>query len=231
MPKEKLKTDLDKLMIFCNFDIKNCTQFPYSYNLKDGLFGSCLDLNIGSRNDYNSIIPGSVYAMNRALDGLYSFFYIGNAREISQNTLTNLITKGLSVRIFNQSETVLRLGNDIIASPGYCTTIRLIKTIKISMPQPYSDCQDLNSFSSDLFDRIKASNTAYRQSTCIEICLHEVMMKDCSCFFEWLPNIGTKLKACANKYEIQCGYNTFQRNIDQLNSICLDMCKIVLLAF
>lgn len=225
LPKEKLQTDLDKFMLSCTLGIKNCTKFPYAYYFKDQLYGSCLDLNKGVRNSDNSIVPGSMYEMNRATDGLNSFFYIGQAKERFQNTLSNAFAIGLIVKVYNQSDTVLSSGNEVIASPGYCTTIRLSKTIKTNMPEPYSRCQDLNTFSSDLFDRMKANNITYRQSACIEICLHEKLIKSCSCYFNWFAKLNVEVKACVNSSEFQCGYETFQNNIDQLSGLCLSQCN------
>lgn len=215
-------------MINCNLGTKSCTEYPYSYYYQD-LLGNCLVLNKGNRSSDNSIVPSSIYYVNRAGSGdaLSAFFYLGNWRKMSKNTLTAAYGIGLSVMIFNQTDTFINFNDEIFASPGYCTAIRLKKAVKFSIPEPYSRCQDLDSFSSDLYDRMKANNVSYKQDICIEICLHEVIIKNCSCRFESLPNIKANEKVCSTISEIQCGNKAFENNIDSLSTQCLSQCKFI----
>lgn len=226
VPKESLGVELNKFMISCTLGTRNCTEYPYSYKFQDSTAGYCLTVNEGTRGANNKIVPESIYQANRAgsVDGLWAFFYLGSSRRMFLNTLSIANGVGLGVRVFNQSESPVTFSSDILASPGYCTLIRVTKTVKISMPEPYSRCRDLNSFSSDLFNKMKAKNITYKQSVCIEMCFHNVIMANCSCATEWLANIGTNLSLCRSSIQADCAYTTYRNNIDLLSSQCLDQC-------
>lgn len=227
VPREKLKVDLNKFLFACALGAKNCTDFPYSYEYQDELVGNCLILNKGNRSSDNSVIPESVHRVNRAGSGdaLWSFFYLGNSRKMALNALSAVNGISIGVKIFNQSENLIDYHNEIPVSPGYCTLIRLSKRFKISMPYPYSRCQNLDSFSSDLFDRMKANNVIYTQSVCIELCLHDLIINECSCHTEWLPKLDTKFDRCINSTQIGCAYFTYMANIGFLSTKCLNICN------
>ena len=73
-------------------------------------------------------------------------------------------------------------------------------------PSPYSNCNDLTSYSSDLNDFIIESGRIYRQKDCLDLCIQKRIIKECKCFnLKYLP-LNNRTKPCFDPIELNCTY-------------------------
>ena len=56
------------------------------------------------------------------------------------------------------------------------------------VPSPHTECQDLASYSSDLYDFIIKSNRTYRQKDCFDLCMQQLVIEKCGCYFTAFDN-------------------------------------------
>jgi hypothetical protein len=90
------------------------------------------------------------------------------------------------------------------------------RTFLEKQPTPYSDCIELTTYSSELYDYIIASGRKYRQQDCFELCLQQKILKRCNCFWPDYQNLSTQLKSCSNLTEFGClGQQYFNFNLDE----------------
>ncbi len=85
--------------------------------------------------------------------------------------------------------------------------LSLERTFIQKEPQPYSDCIDLSSYSSQLFDYLIEANYSYRQSDCLDLCIQQNILSSCGCYFPRYPSLKTKMKPCLNLTEFNCSNN------------------------
>jgi hypothetical protein len=106
---------------------------------------------------------------------------------------------------------------------GQYNSIAVRKSITIKYPKPYSECADLNTYSSDLYDFItKHSNRTYRQRDCISLCKQKSIIKKCKCYSLEYPGgfvNDTTIGPCLNSKQSICIYNLNETNA--INS-CVD---------
>ena len=79
-------------------------------------------------------------------------------------------------------------------------------------PSPYSDCIDLKSYSSDLYDFIVGANLTYRQQDCFKLCIQRDIIVSCGCYSLEYPkltiiqtsNATNSTRACLTLSEYDC---------------------------
>ena len=60
-------------------------------------------------------------------------------------------------------------------------------------------------YSSELYDYIIKTGQIYRQQDCFNLCLQELALKNCQCYFTVYQNLNTTLRPCLNLSDIECG--------------------------
>ena len=92
------------------------------------------------------------------------------------------------------------------------------RTLLSRQPAPYSECIDLNSYSSKLFDSIIDSNYSYRQLDCIDLCMQEQIILACNCYDLRYPKLNEaqmSVEPCLNLTQYDCAdgeVNTFDKS-------------------
>jgi hypothetical protein len=106
------------------------------------------------------------------------------------------------------------------------TFISIKKTITKKYPSPYSDCIDLDSYKSDLYDYItKTQKKAYRQQDCFDLCQQKHIIDECKCYYTKYDDLGTGVRPCLNLTDLICvenSFNTFSLEACQKNSCPLE---------
>jgi len=97
------------------------------------------------------------------------------------------------------------------------TFISIKKTITKKYPSPYSDCIDLDSYKSDLYDYITSTQKkAYRQQDCVDLCQQKHIIDECKCYYTKYDDLGTGVRPCLNKTDYSCVENSFNNfNLDE----------------
>ena len=178
---------------FWSFDYGNCYTFNSGLNLTSQKINLKDAYKYGKGFGLNVVV--NLYDVNK---------YIGSD------------AKGLVVFVHNSS--FKPSSKEVFVKPGEVTHIQLERTFVEKQPSPYSECIDLNSYSSELYDYIINSGQKYRQQDCFELCLQQKFIKNCNCFFPGYQNLSTQLKPCLNQTEFLCG-------IEQNYNFNLDECK------
>ena len=71
----------------------------------------------------------------------------------------------------------------VYVKPGESSYIGVKRTFVNNVPSPYTDCHDLTTYSSELYDFIVSSNRTYRQKNCFELCTQQLIMEECGCYY------------------------------------------------
>jgi hypothetical protein len=77
------------------------------------------------------------------------------------------------------------------------------KTISIALPDPYSDCLDVNNLQSPIFDEFRRQGKRYQQTACYELCKQLTIIDKCGCASIEVPNINNT-RVCNQREEIDC---------------------------
>ena len=88
-------------------------------------------------------------------------------------------------------------------------------------PLPYSECIDLKSFDSILYQSIIKAKKAYRQSDCFDLCFQKNVIENCGCYYLQYPKLMDP-KPCLTTDELLCASNQRIRFIEtNLNKQCI----------
>jgi hypothetical protein len=110
--------------------------------------------------------------------------------------------KGLVVFIHNSR---FKPTEAIFVEPGKNTYIGVKREVTQKYPSPYSDCIDLDSYKSDLYDYItKTQKKAYRQQDCFELCIQKEIINNCECYYTKYDDLNTNVTACLNQVNFYC---------------------------
>jgi hypothetical protein len=174
------------------YDYGNCWQFNSGLNtrksnLKEAYNGVDfgLDLRVSLRDIENKYL-----SLGNVLSGLVVFIHNNSFRP-------NSIEKA---QVYVESEKK--------------TFIGVKRIFNFKLPQPYSQCIDLNGYSSELYDLI-TSNRTYRQSDCFKLCRQKFYIEKCGCnALNDIINVNNNVKLCSNLSEQTCSdsiYFSFSR--------------------
>ena len=145
---------------YFSYDFGNCWQFNTGYNYTN----SPISLLYQSAE-------GSEYGLTLMLGPW-----------INLNKYFSSFSDGLVVFVHNQSHPPSS-SSAIRIETGKETNIALGRTFTHNQASPYTECQDLSSFSSELYNLVKQSNYSYRQSDCFDLCLQKNIINSCGCYY------------------------------------------------
>lgn len=166
--KPKTAYSLDEILIFCEFNSKNCTSSEFFVKYIDLQYGDCYRFN--DKSDKLSFKSGSLL-------GLQIHLFTGLANDFLDVGSTSY---GLRVFIHNQSEYPSNL-NGIDISTGFKTNLMIKQRYDVKLPSPYNECQNNAKYPDTLIDTLNnMSYLAYKQSTCIDLHFLEHFAKKCN---------------------------------------------------
>jgi len=114
---------------------------------------------------------------------------------------------------------------------GKQAKIDLSKTLTYRPAWPYSDCQDLSSFKSEMYDYIKSTNSGeYRQKKCFNLCFQKYLMDKCQCFSTYFPTFDyvyiKQIKPCSNWSQIICSNYMIANYSNSIKETCASECPL-----
>jgi hypothetical protein len=227
--KKSMGHDLKDILIGCAFNYAPCSvdDFLWSY---DSYYGNCYSFNSGFNSTGQpqpfkySTLPGYSY-------GLELDLYV-NYNENLDFLNSILGGKGALIRVDNITHVVKHTFDGISVSPGISTKIALKREFKSILPQPYSDCvMDQGKYNyfdtSDLFNKIKSSPYDYTQSFCLQQCMQQFLIEQCTCGFTpfWTKEIFPNL--CNDFNQTACTIRVYLSDYipnDYSTKYCLPKC-------
>jgi hypothetical protein len=141
-----------------------------------------------------------------------------------QNDNSRVTTRARSLVVFVHNNS-FKPGEAIFVEAQKVSYISVKRTLTQKYPWPYSDCIDLDTYKSDLFDYMKKSNKTYRQQDCFELCIQKTIIDACQCYYTKYDDMKTNFTACLNLYESNCledKINNFNSEECQKNSCPLE---------
>jgi hypothetical protein len=192
--RKKIGFEMNQILS-CSFKDENCLNDLHWIWLQE--YGNCWQFNVGF-NYSNHIIPlkqsnnnGKTYGLTVEIFPLYT-----------QNKYITSSSKGMYVFIHNSS--FLPSSTVVSLEPGKYYNIEIQKTFIQKSSYPYSECIDLDSYSSKLYDYIKSLGQNYRQEDCFRLCLQETIISKCNCFVTLYSNLSTTVEACLTLSQFMC---------------------------
>jgi len=225
LPEEEKKLlgfSLDQMLISCTINGKECSPSDFLWRY-DSFYGNCFTLNSGvtingTRSDLvSSYHPG-------ILSGIQIELLVGP--EYYSDLITNT---GAHIFIHNSS-IIPRESEGFDLSTKTRTNIAIKRIFSNRIPQPYSNCINLNgSFNSLVYNILVNSKYLYRQRDCYDLCYQLNTVRKCNCYDTRLIKLNEtyhKLnEPCLSAKEIECLLSTYNEYLDgKLNSECSQLC-------
>jgi hypothetical protein len=184
------RCQINDLHWYWSFDHGNCFQFNSGFNLNN----QRIDLVNITKNGED-------------------YFWISIYPIINLNNFVTTWNSGLVVFVHNNTFDPLE---KVFIETGKETVISVKRTFTQKCASPYSDCIDLKSYKSDLYDYIIKSNRTYRQEDCFELCIQRSIIEECECYFTaYSDDLNTNIRACLNQTDVEC----LNDKIDRFNLI------------
>ena len=187
-------------ILSCSFKNVNCLNDLHWIWLEE--YGNCWQFNSGQNFTNHkidlkqSLNNGKIFGLSVEIFPLYN-----------QNKYVTSDSNGLSVFVHNSS--FMPRSTQVTLEPGKVSNIEIQRTFIQKCPSPYSECIDLDSYSSDLYDYIKSLGQRYKQEDCFRLCFQKVIIKECNCFVTLYSNLSTTVEPCLTKNQYSCLYKQY----------------------
>ena len=216
--QKSLGPDIHEVITHNRFEYKDISlsQFSWYYDILHGncfRFNSGFDLTGHKIPLYYSSRPGSLY-------GLQLLLY--NPIDKHDHNVYN--TYGMRLFIDNQTDD-MSYTRGINLHPGSATDIGIKKTIIKNLPKPYSECEDLSFFSSELYDFIVRSGKMYKQKDCNNLCIQKSINEKCGCN-QLLYERYKDLPACVSNNQTECSFKQIELFEETIADSCIKQCPL-----
>ena len=177
---------LNDLHWYWSYSYGNCWQFNSGLNLTNQR------VRLKQSNT-----DGHSYGLNIEIFPLYN-----------RNDLSGATSNGMVVFVHNSS---FRPSTPQVSiEPGKLSNIEIERTFYQKYPSPYSECIDLASYSSDLYNYMKnLGKYTYRQQDCFELCLQKNVINACKCFLIFVSNLSTTVEPCLTPSQNECSFQQY----------------------
>ena len=176
---------------FRNTDCKNDLHWYWTWE-----YGNCWQFNSGLNLINQKINLKSTYKEGSA-SGLSVLILL----KLNINKYSQSSGDGVVVFVHNSS---FKPVQSVYVEPGKITDIQVERIFIQKRPLPYSDCEDLTFYSSDLYDYIIKQGQVYRQQDCFDLCVQKLALTSCECYFPGYQNLNTQLRPCLNLTDWAC---------------------------
>ena len=207
--KKKLLSSFHK--INCKFRDIDCTNDLTWFWSHD--YGNCYQFNSDSNNIKYVTRKGIDFGLNVGISSL-----------INPNQTSNTI-KGTIVFVHNNSFEPSEGLEGVFVQAQKITYISVSRTFTQKYPTPYSDCINLDSYKSDLYDYIIKLNKTYRQQDCFELCIQREIIDKCKCYYTKYNELEIDVRPCLSLNDSLCAddkYDNFNLDECQTNSCPLE---------
>ena len=201
--------------IWCEFKSKNCIDglnWYWSYE-----YGNCFQFNSGF-----NVSNQSIDFVDVAREGKDFGVTLGWFPLVNLNNFLSTGARGLVVFVHNNT---FKPNEEVFIEAGKMSYISVKRKKTKKYPSPYSDCIDLNTYKSDLFEYIKKSNKTYRRKDCVELCIQRQIIEKCSCYFTGYDDMKTDSRPCLSLEDLSCleeNFSNFNLETCQTNSCPLE---------
>ena len=192
--RKRLGLKLDHIFT-CVYGLKSCSKsdFNWFYSFE---YGNCFQFNSGFNKKET--------LKNIDMQGYRHGLQITIGPLSNNNRYVSSWNDGIVVFVHNSSSFKPTSSDGVCLEPGKSTFISVKKTITHKYPYPYSNCIELNSFSSELYDIIIGSNKTYRQRDCIELCIQRKIIENCGCYSLENHDLKTTARPCLKLIDLFC---------------------------
>jgi amiloride-sensitive sodium channel subunit alpha/amiloride-sensitive sodium channel subunit gamma len=94
--------------------------------------------------------------------------------------------------------------NGVDAKPGSLTNIGVKKTFIYKAHSPFSECDRLTEFTSELYELIVGRNVTYRQVDCFGLCLQKMIVSACRCYSLKYLKLVEGVGPCLSMEQLKC---------------------------
>ena len=216
LKKKELGLSMESMLRFCYLNGKWCNASDFSW-VFSYTYGNCFQFDSksnGSQLPKETKLSGETYGIVLVLGNL-----------VNQNNRSSSISKGLQVFIHNNSY-FSSSTEGVYVETGRQTDIAIKKTFTYRAPKPHSECQELTDFSSKSYDYIMHQNGQYSQKDCLEVCLQNIIIENCKCFYGGLPILKKGYAPCFMPNETGCFYASYYNNSAKLGNKCMLECPL-----
>jgi hypothetical protein len=183
-------------------------------------YGNCFRFNSG-KNSTGHKVPIKFSYKPGIQSGLNVIMYL----PASVNRYSWAFNEGLRIFLHNSSLEPSE-ADAVDISPGKQTNIAIKRTFAYKQPDPYSSCINLANFDSALYRSFKESSKIYRQRDCIDLCIQQRIIKNCSCYdlnYRRLFNSSP----CRTRATISCAETQYFEFVsNEISHECLDQCPL-----
>ena len=217
--EKRKQLGLNKNQITCSFfnvDCKNDLHWIWS-----SFYGNCFQFNVGL-NESNGFIGRKITNVEGVFNGL--LIKIINFTNLNLTKIGT--TSGFSMAVFVHNRTTQpRWSSESIAvKPGELSMVGVKRTFVSNFPLPYTQCNDLTSYSSFLYNFIMKTNRTYRQKDCFDLCIQQETIKKCNCSTPMYENPLSNTRPCLTLNDYVC-YQNIYSNFNPTNC-ALDACPL-----
>ena len=202
--KSQLTTGTYAYCLYNNIDCKKDLHWYWDYD-----YGNCFQFNVGLNSSNQPIALKQSSSQDPELGLRIGLFPL-----VNENVYTSDLPGGIVVFVHNASMRPLK-SDGIFIKMGEKSLISVKRTFIDNVNSPYTDCQDLTSYSSTLYDFIKNSKqySTYRQKDCLNLCIQESIISQCNCFYSGFDNPYSNLtvKPCLSFKDYTCFTNVFNK--------------------
>ena len=212
---KKNQYSIDEFLLNCRFNSKDCNASYFTKFYVDS-YEDCFRFN--SQGERTSTVAGKFEGLNIDLfSGRPDFepedeFSVGYGFHIFINNITDNIGS--------------RIVNGVDVSPGFQTSFIIERIFYEKLTLPYDNCfSDLNSFynfDSTYVKRVLNSGKIYQQTTCIDECKIDFILKQCNCN---LSLVGI-FKCLNNDANQTCAQNVYMNFYQKDYLECLPYCPL-----
>jgi hypothetical protein len=177
-------------------------------------------MNLGYDENFNKIDllkqsePG-------LLEGLSIKVFTGVFEALFDNYFNLIENTGIVISIDNQTDLPITHNKYFYLDSGYTHFIGMKKTVVQGLPFPFSECVDIDTYTSFFQADLDNLNLKYSKENCVIICRQYNVKTNCECSSLFLPRI-VKTKPCLSDNQLNCSRNTMR--LFDANKGCSEKC-------
>jgi hypothetical protein len=199
--RKELGLKLDNI-VSCTFNNKNCKNDLHWIWLYE--YGNCFQFNTGLNFSNGKIDFAKISRPEPDFSLNVRFNFIFN--EISATYKAIAFPNFDFVAFIHNGSNKVSSSSNLFYFPfNYKLRLSIGRTFIHKYLSPYSDCIDLRSYSSDLFDyMIKEEKYTYRQTDCLDLCMQQNIINACNCYHLKYSNLNSHAQPCLSLKQFNC---------------------------
>ena len=218
--RKLLGYEINRTVYQCVFNSLYCeaNEFSFYYSLE---YGNCYQFNSGHNMNAQPMPLKYLYSQGED-NGLFLVIYLNKV----MNEYITTYSSGYKIFIHNHTYEAIST-NPIDAKPGSLTNIGIKKTFIYKAQSPFSECDRLTEFTSELYELIVRKNVTYRQVDCFDLCLQKMVISACQCYSLKYLKLVDGVGPCLSLDELKCFKQENDRFLQSEKSkLCGDQCPL-----